>query len=92
MTCGEIGWVLESRQKIKLVRPENFEDPLVRGVCFIDILSIKWVFINREIQQRLHWMLLYEETNNAGLFCCLPGMVGSSKKERAYQRVTSSMR
>ncbi|VXB98907.1 hypothetical protein ALTERO38_52097 [Alteromonas sp. 38] len=35
----------------------------------MDIISIYYDSMNKEIKQRLKWIELYEETNNAGLVC-----------------------
>ncbi len=35
----------------------------------MDILSLLWVSMNREIKQRLQWVRLYEETKDAGFVC-----------------------
>ena len=36
---------------------------------FIDILSLLWGVMNREIQQRLQWVRLYQESGDTGLVC-----------------------
>ena len=68
---GRCRFITGVRRWVVLLSSSRNASKSILTICvwFIDIISIYYDSMNKEIKQRLKWIELYEETNNAGLVC-----------------------